>query len=420
MRAPGPAQPRIARRRHRQHVHHPVPTTGQAMKTEKEEAVPTFSLRGKYTGEGAGSSEAPVPGSVGTAVQELRPLKRRPGPGKHYQCSSYGCRLAFPSMQELIDHHKVHYRPTLSLEGKTFQCPTLGCTETFPSMQDLMAHMKVHYKPNRYFKCENCMLRFRTHRSLFKHLHVCSDSASSPTPPPKADKPIPPATSALEKDPPAKPPEGLPKLPSVIRPLEKEAVVPGADAAPVPSSLPELPGSLEALPLVSPAPHPFPLLEPGLFGPSSLTRFSGPPPSSVPGPFVSYVHPSPYSLPQPAAQHRLRPYAPGHGPPVSNAVWKKSQGVSVSPLLPCFGSGVTPGHSSNSRIVWEHTRGRYTCMQCPYSSASREEMTLHIEDHRKNPPPPGRMDTEMDFGVGLASFHTKLTPEMENSLYSQL
>ncbi|NXV73907.1 ZN414 protein, partial [Atlantisia rogersi] len=77
-------------------------------------------------------------------------------------------------------------------------------------------------------------------------------------------------------------------------------------------------------------------------------------------------------------------------------------------------------HSSNSRIVWEHTRGRYTCMQCPYSTASREEMTLHIEDHRKNPPPPGRLDTEMDFEVGLTSLHTKLTSEMENSLYSQL
>ncbi|NXG00092.1 ZN414 protein, partial [Sakesphorus luctuosus] len=77
------------------------------------------------------------------------------------------------------------------------------------------------------------------------------------------------------------------------------------------------------------------------------------------------------------------------------------------------------GHSSNSRIVWEHTRGRYSCTQCPFSAASREEMTLHIEDHRKNPPP-GRLDTEMDFGVGLASFHAKLTPEMENSLYSQL
>uniref|UniRef100_A0A8C0APX1 Zinc finger protein 414 n=1 Tax=Buteo japonicus TaxID=224669 RepID=A0A8C0APX1_9AVES len=180
----------------------------------------------------AGCSEAALPGgpmlvagSGGTPAPDLRPLKRRPVPGKHYQCSSYGCKLAFPSMQELMDHLKVHYRPTQSLEGKTFHCPTLGCTETFPSMQDLMAHMKVHYKPNRYFKCENCMLRFRTHRSLFKHLHVCSDSASNPAPPPKADKPVLPATSALEKEPPAKPPEGLPKLPSVIRPPEKEAIL---------------------------------------------------------------------------------------------------------------------------------------------------------------------------------------------------
>ncbi|KAM6041537.1 zinc finger protein 414 isoform 1-T1 [Chlamydotis macqueenii] len=437
MRAPGGAGPATAP--HRQEkpplaacAPRLVPATGPAMKTEKDEAVPTFSPGGKYTGEGAGCSEAtlpggptPVAGSGGTPAQDPRPLKRRPVPGKHYQCSSYGCKLAFPSMQELMDHLKVHYRPTQSLEGKTFRCPTPGCTETFPSMQDLMAHMKVHYKPNRYFKCENCLLRFRTHRSLFKHLHVCSDSASSPAPPPKTDKPVLPATSALEKEPPAKPPEGLPKLPSFIQPSEKEAILPGADTAPaapaaLPTSLPELPGSLEALPLVSSAPHPFPLLEPNLFGPSSLTRFSGPAPSSVAGPFLSYVHPSPYNLPQPSAQHRLRPYTPGHGPPVSNAVWKKSQGVSVSPLLPCFGSGVTPGHSSNSRIVWEHTRGRYTCTQCPYSTASREEMTLHIEDHRKNPPPPGRLDAEMDFGVGLASFHTKLTPEMENSLYSQL
>ncbi|XP_048144008.1 zinc finger protein 414 isoform X2 [Corvus hawaiiensis] len=381
------------------------------MKTEKDEAVATFSLRGKFGTEGAGCSDpglpsAPMPGSAGTPAPELRPLKRRPVPGKHYQCSSYGCKLAFPSMQELMDHLKVHYRPTQSLEGKTFHCPTLGCTETFPSMQDLMAHMKVHYKPNRYFKCENCLLRFRTHRSLFKHLHVCSDSASGPAPPPRADRPVlPPATSAPEKEPPAKPAEGLPKLPSALRPLEKEAIVAGADTAPaaLPTGLPELPGSLEPLPLVSPAPHPFPLLEPGLFGPSSLTRFSGPPPSSVPGPFLSYVPPSPYGLAQPPAQHRLRPFLPGHGPPsVSNAVWKKSQ-----------------GHSSNSRIVWEHTRGRYSCTQCPFSTASRDEMTLHTEDHRKNPPP-GRLEAEMDFGVGLAPFHAKLPPEMENSLYSQL
>ncbi|NWR38524.1 ZN414 protein, partial [Tachuris rubrigastra] len=91
--------------------------------------------------------------------------------------------------------------------------------------------------------------------------------------------------------------------------------------------------------------------------------------------------------------------------------------LGVVPVLPC--PPVLAGHSSNSRIVWEHTRGRYSCTQCPFSAASREEMTLHIEDHRKNPPP-GRLDAEMDFGVGLASFHAKLTPEMENSLYSQL
>ncbi|XP_051495740.1 zinc finger protein 414 [Apus apus] len=387
------------------------------MKTEKDEAVPTFSLGGKYIREGAGCSEValPVVRGGGTPAQELRPLKRRPVPGKHYQCSSYGCKLAFPTMQELMDHLKVHYRPTQSLEGKTFQCPTLGCTETFPSMQDLMAHMKVHYKPNRYFKCENCLLRFRTHRSLFKHLHVCSDSTASPPQPPRADKPTLPATSSstLEKEPPVKPPEGLPKLPNMIRPQEPEAALPGTDAAPL--GLPDLPGSL-----LSPPSHPFPLLEPNLFGPSALSRFSGPPPSSVPGSFLSYVHPAPLGLPQPPAQHRPRPCLPAHGPPGSNAVWKKSQGVSVSPLLPCFGSGVTPGHPSNSRIVWEHTRGRYSCTQCPYSTASREEMTLHIEDHRKNPPPTPRLDTDMDFGVGLSSFHAKLPPEMENSLYSQL
>ncbi|XP_043358704.1 zinc finger protein 414 isoform X4 [Dermochelys coriacea] len=417
-----------------EHYTSPSPVKSKALKTEKDAALPSFSLDGYNDPAVSGSQMHPTgSGGSGAQAQDLGLPKRRPLPGKHYQCSSYGCKLAFHSMQELMDHMRVHYRPTQSLEGKIFHCPTQGCTETFPSMQDLVAHMKVHYKPNRYFKCENCLVRFRTHRSLFKHLHVCSDSASSPAPAHKAEKPPPPATSSLEKDPPAKPPEGLPKLQSVIRHMEKEAILPGMDAvstavpASLPTSLPGLHGSLESMPLVSPASHPFPLLEPSLFGPSALTRFSGQPHSTVPGPFLSYMHPSPYSLPQASVQHRLRPYLPSPGLPVSNAVWKKSQGentgpagVCVGPRLPCFGSGVTSGHSSNSRIVWEHTRGRYTCMQCPYSSASREEMTLHIEDQHKNPPLPSRLDGEMDFGVGLASFHSKLPPEMENSLYSQL
>uniref|UniRef100_A0A8C5J5Z6 Zinc finger protein 414 n=1 Tax=Junco hyemalis TaxID=40217 RepID=A0A8C5J5Z6_JUNHY len=294
------------------------------------------------------SSSSSSPRSRDSSAQKMAP---RP-PRKHYQCSSYGCKLAFPSMQELMDHLKVHYRPTQSLEGKTFQCPTLGCSETFPSMQDLMAHMKVHYKPNRYFKCENCLLRFRTHRSLFKHLHVCSDSASGPAPPPRPV--LPSSTSSPDKEPPAKPPEALPKPP------EKEAPAAGADSAPA-----ALPGSLEP-------------------------RFSAPAPSSVPGPFLPYVPPSPYGLAQPPAQHRLRPFLPGHGPPsVSNAVWKKSQGESgCPPTSPPQGRGrPNAWHSSAGRIVWEHTRGRYSCTQCPFSTASRDEMTLHTEDHRKNPPP---------------------------------
>uniref|UniRef100_A0A8B9TLC5 Zinc finger protein 414 n=1 Tax=Anas platyrhynchos TaxID=8839 RepID=A0A8B9TLC5_ANAPL len=345
-------------RHHRQRTPGLVPATSQAMKTEKDEASAPL-LAG---GGSAWLAPCQVVGSGGAPTQDLRLLKRRPAsgelstvgamprvmtgamtegqcclllPGKHYACSSYGCKLAFPSMQELMDHLKVHYRPTQSLEGKTFQCPTLGCMETFPSMQDLMAHMKVHYKPNRYFKCENCLLRFRTHRSLFKHLHVCSDRAGSPAPPQKAEKPVPPATSALEKELPAKAAEGLPKLPSIIQHTEKEAIIPGADTAPA----------------------------------------------------------APATLPP-----RLRPFVPSHGPPVSNAIWKKSQGEGGE--RPLGGCDVPQRHASNSRIVWEHTRGRYTCMQCPYSTASREEMTLHIEDHRKNLPPPGRLDADMGTALG--------------------
>ncbi|NXX10699.1 ZN414 protein, partial [Podargus strigoides] len=141
-------------------------------------------------------------------------------------------------------------------------------------------------------------------------------------------------------------------------------------------------------------------------------------------PFALRPAPAPGTAPPPALragprpprlQRRLEEKPRCECQPTPPMLWLRSDSSAVLPSSP-----VLAGHSSNSRIVWEHTRGRYTCMQCPYSSASREEMTLHIEDHRKNPPPPGRLDTDMDFGVGITSFHAKLTPEMENSLYSQL
>lgn len=36
--------------------------------------------------------------------------------------------------------------------------------------------------------------------------------------------------------------------------------------------------------------------------------------------------------------------------------------------------------------MWEHTRGRYSCMQCAFSTASRPAMTLHLQDHRPGAP----------------------------------
>ncbi|XP_019523172.1 PREDICTED: zinc finger protein 414 isoform X2 [Hipposideros armiger] len=261
--------------------------------------------------------------TVSGTSEDLRPPRRRPLPGKQIPCSSPGCCLSFPSIRDLAQHLRTHCPPTQSLEGKLFRCSALSCTETFPSMQELVAHSKLHYKPNRYFKCENCLLRFRTHRSLFKHLHVCAEHAQSPAPPPPP---------ALDKEPLAleRPPECDP------------ALAPGLQ---------------------------FPLLEP----------FTTPAPAPA-GPFLPYLNPAPFGLSPP----RLRTFlATAPGPPASSAaVWKKSQGAGGSPRRPQGGSDAPSGHAAPSRIVWEHTRGRYSCMQCAFSTASRPAMTLHLEDHR--------------------------------------
>lgn len=170
------------------------------------------------------------------------------------------------------------------------------------------------------------MSRFQTHRSLFKHLHVCSD-LRGPSSAPLEEKPAFPTTSGLEKEPPAgKLLTRLPKFQSVIQHVKKEAILPGgteaASALERDSLLAGLPSPLGPMPSSSSAPPPFSLLDPTLFGPSPPARSSGPPHAPVPGPFLPYMHPPPFPL----SQARLRPYLPGQGLPVSNAVWKKSQG----------------------------------------------------------------------------------------------
>uniref|UniRef100_A0A2K5ZCY2 Zinc finger protein 414 n=2 Tax=Cercopithecinae TaxID=9528 RepID=A0A2K5ZCY2_MANLE len=315
----------------------PSAATSSSMAEEpgpEQAATPPVWERGGLGGMQQGSSPAPdscqpgpgpSPGPtsiVSGTSEDLRPPRRRPPPGKQIPCSSPGCSLSFPSVRDLAQHLRTHCPPTQSLEGKLFRCSALSCTETFPSMQELVAHSKLHYKPNRYFKCENCLLRFRTHRSLFKHLHVCVENAQSPAPPPPP---------ALDREPPA--PERPPEV-----------------------DLASAPGL------------PFPLLEP----------FTTPAPAAT-GPFVPYLIPAPFGLSPP----RLCPFlAAAPGPPASSAaVWKKSQG---DPGL--TGSRLPAGHAAPSRIVWEHTRGRYSCMQCAFSTASRSAMTLHLEDHRPGAP----------------------------------
>ncbi|XP_060037589.1 zinc finger protein 414 isoform X2 [Erinaceus europaeus] len=229
-----------------------------------------------------GASPSPDSGQPGQrASKDLRAPRRRPSSAKQIPCSSPACCLSFPSVRELAQHLRTHCPPTQSLEGKLFRCSALSCAETFPTMQELVAHGRLHYKPNRYFKCENCLLRFRTHRSLFKHLHVCAEHAHSPAPPPPA----------LDREPP--PPE---------RPPEAEPPAPGP---------------------------PFPLLEP-LGAPAPAP---GPAPA---GPFQPYLNPAPFGPSPP----RLRPFlAAAPGPPASSAaVWKKSQGASGSPRRPQGGS----------------------------------------------------------------------------------
>ncbi|XP_069042134.1 zinc finger protein 414 isoform X2 [Lepisosteus oculatus] len=353
----------------------------------------------------------PLP--VGPAHHELRPslgsdmseppLGQLAPPGategKTVPCSFFGCKQVFSDMQKLMSHTRSHYIPTQSLEGKQFHCSTLGCTGTFPSMQKLMDHTRHHYKPNRYFLCESCRSRLRTHHAFFKHLHICQKAAKSRAPP-KPEKAEPAAPAACDRvtgiddddDEDDDEEEGPP------------ALAPGPAASPSPSSsapapelygLPGFQASLTRLPLAASSSGLFQL--PAPFGVPAQAP-------AEPGPraFLSYAPPGSLALPQAAVHQRLRvlgPSAPGL--PGSNAVWKKNQ-----------------GQSFNSRIVWEHTRGRYSCLQCQHSTPSRQEMTVHIEEQHRSPS--SRAHGPLDFGVGLAAFRSELSPEMESSLVSQL
>ncbi|XP_035277939.1 zinc finger protein 414 isoform X1 [Anguilla anguilla] len=384
------------------------------------------------------SSVAGMSAGIAECNPTPQPLASTNTQGTILPCSFRGCKQTFSNMQQLSSHVESHKIPKQSLPGKAFRCSALGCSGTFPSMQHLMEHMRHHYKPNHYFLCESCRAKLRSYRALFKHLHTCAKvakskaareeitspgamtmtetaetalayeaaapagtSASIQTPMKEEPMELEPAPTAAESGISNRAPP-LASLQATVNRLPQEA--PLAPPTPVSPTSPPAPATPPALP-----PGPFSLMETAAFTAEPLQP--GPPPGSI-IPSATPPSPLPYSPlassspPTPAApgQRPGRPVAPASPapptPPGSNAVWKKNQGQSFS-----------------SRILWEHTRGRYSCLQCGHSTPTRQEMTAHIEGQHRSPA--GRAQTDPD-NRGSPPFQPKISLETETAVYTQL
>ncbi|KAG7221780.1 hypothetical protein INR49_028854 [Caranx melampygus] len=301
------------------------------------------------------------------------------GPGQHGNnrtpCPLFGCKRAYSDPSALESHVKDHEIPAQSLPGKVMTCSMANCTGSFPNMQKLMEHMRHHHKPNIYFLCESCRTKLRSYRGLLTHLHTCSKVPRGKT---KAAEPAPsqpavvtnPNTNPMPMDQTPPPPD------SVSKPLQPPSQIPNQDG-PLPTTVPQADSAgpqllgppFQSHPETSPIPlsegAPQPLLRNGVLNPPpslNLDVQSAPPDPSSEGQTHTQtrspdpVHPAPASAPQ--------------SPPGSSAVWKKNQGTACS-----------------RRILWEHTKGRYTCVQCGHTATNRKEMTQHISSfHSGNKP----------------------------------
>lgn len=275
---------------------------------------------------------------------------------KRTPCPVHGCKRVYTDHSALESHLKDHETPALSLPGKVLLCSTVGCSGSFPNMQKLMEHMRHHHKPNIFFQCESCRTKLRSYRGLLTHLHTCSKvprgktKPAEPTPPQPAAATNPNVTpGAMAQDP--------PQLESVTQQLPSQIPNPDGSlptAGPQPDSagLPLL--CLPVLPLSEtspPQPPPMNKATVNLDGPKA-----GPDPPDTQSQHKTSsepVHPAPGSAP--------------HSPPGASAVWKKNQGLACS-----------------RRILWEHTRGRYTCVQCGHTVTNRKDMTQHINSQHNS------------------------------------
>ncbi|XP_055738428.1 zinc finger protein 414 isoform X2 [Salvelinus fontinalis] len=358
-------------------------------------------------------SSSPTNMTTGMASVPLLQPTSNTTQGQRMPCTLYGCYRVYTDTDSLAKHIKDHQNhvPTQSLPGKVFLCSSIGCSGSFPSMQHLMEHMRQHHKPNTYFLCQSCRSKLRSYRALLKHLHTCAKVAKSKAkageqaevkPDPDPDAAVPMATDQ--------------ETPQQQEPMELEPShpVPGSTGSDHLSALapspyqPPADGSLLGLDLNSALlPGAFSIQEGGDGGlsatqPPSLTDQL---PEGSYGSFSQYLQsPLDVSGPEQQQQRPPRPVPSAlpsspppqtSAPPGSNARWRKNQ-----------------GQSFNGRILWKHTRGRYSCVQCGHSTPNRKEMTAHIKGKHKSP--------AAKPGDHVASSQTKVSPDTEASTYTCL
>ncbi|XP_033479149.1 zinc finger protein 414 [Epinephelus lanceolatus] len=317
----------------------------------------------------------------GTTV--IPKVESEDGGNKRTPCPMYGCRRVYTDTTSLESHIKDHELSAQSLPGKVLLCSTVGCSGSFPNMQKLMEHMRHHHKPNIFFLCESCRTKLRSYRGLLTHLHTCSKVPRSKA---KQTEPAapPPAAATNPNVTPMDVEQKPPLLDSMTTPQQPPSQIPNPDGS-LPAAALQLDSA--APPVLGPPFLPKTEFSPQQLGPPQLTEVAPLPqvmaeapalsaPSNPDGPAAAAPDPPDIQSQQHLTQTRSpEPVHPApapapRSPPGSTAVWKKNQGLSC-----------------NRRVLWEHTRGRYTCVQCGHVVTNRKDMTQHISTkHSSNKP----------------------------------
>ncbi|XP_062412924.1 zinc finger protein 414 isoform X3 [Sardina pilchardus] len=286
-------------------------------------------------------------------------------------CTVYGCKRYYTDMTSLNSHINDHQIPAESLPGKVFLCSSLGCEGSFSNMQQLMEHMRVHYKPNIFFICESCRAKLRSYRTLLKHLQTCAKVAKS-----KAAR----AGALGEQGPEAE----LATPISAPDPSEEHKEEDMETEVSLPPTEPPIAVGLSPEPMLSSSPQ-------------------------------EASAQSPSSGPQTPPSQPLASPSPQGASAASNAIWRKNQDTPGPQMhrwnSPPSSHTISRGQSFSSRILWEHTRGRYNCLQCGHSTPNRKEMTAHIEGQHKSPS--GKPSSETD---GTDSSPTQLQSPSDGEL----